>query len=152
MTIVRLTKVNEVVHLWPFLSEGLSSTSRYLKYDLTLDTYRKILFSLVRQPYTSWVSVAFNDDRVPVGFFVAHECTPLFSLVREFEISLFYHIPGPSVAVTQLQKAFDYYCSANKIKRYYATTCRKSGSASRVFGEELVGLKRAYTVFKKNIT
>lgn len=129
----------------------MTAVHKYLKYDLTLDTYRKILFSLVKQPYTAWIAVAFNDDKLPVGFVVAHESTPLFAKTREFEVSFFYHLPGSVLAITQLQQRFDSFCRTNDIKRYYVTTCRKSGSAVRVFGEEWRGLERAYTVFKKNL-
>lgn len=151
MTIVRLSKVVEVVHLWPFLSGGISSVSRYLKYDLTLDVYRRILFRLVKTPYSAWIGVAFDDDKCPMGFVVAHEITPLFSKVREFEVSLFYHLPGAGSCIPMLQQQLDNFCSSNDIKCYYVTTCRKCGSSSRVFGEEWSGLKRAYTVFKKNV-
>lgn len=152
MNVVRLSKVNEVVHLWPFVSQGLLSVSKYLKYDLPLDAYRKTLFRLVKQPHAAWVGVAFDEDKCPVAFVAAHECTPFFSPTREFEISIFYHLPGYVHAITGLQTSLDSFCKTNSIKRYYVTTCRRSSSALVTFGEEWTGLKPAYRVFKKNLT
>jgi hypothetical protein len=151
MNVIRITKITQVVVFWEFFVYGLSRISQYLRYDYPIDVYRRILFRLARQPGTSWVAVVLDDDDTPVGFFISHDCTPLFSGRREFEVSLFYHLPGRREAIIALQTAFDAFCNANNISHYYVTTCRKSGSSTRVFGEEWCGLKRAYTVFKRKI-
>jgi hypothetical protein len=151
MTILRLTRVSQVILYWDFFTFGLIRIASYLKYDHSLDTYRRILFRLARQPMTSWLAVALDDDETPVGFFVAYDCTPLFAATREFEVSVFYHLPGRKDAIVALQTSLDSFCSSSNVSHYYVTTCRKSGSSTRVFGEEWCGLKRAYTVFKRKV-
>lgn len=152
MTTYRLTRIEDVVRYWPFLSRGLLFVSRYLKYDLTLEVYRRILFRLVRQPSTAWIAVVLDDSEIePLAFVLAYDCTPLFSSVREFEVSIFYHLPGFREAICTIQTSLDNFCRTNQISHYYVTTCRKSGSSTRVFGEEWNGLKRAYTVFKRKL-
>lgn len=150
MSIVRLTKVNEVVHLWPFISEGLESVSVCLKYDLPLDSYRKILFRLVKTPSTAWVAVDFNEG-TPVAFVIAYECTPMFSIVREFEVSVFYHLSDHVKSINKLQQAFNSFCLTNGVKRYYLTTARRMPEALRHLGEGWSGLRPAYRVFKKTL-
>lgn len=148
MKVLRLSKVNEVVHLWPFIVNGLESVSVCLKYELSLDSYRKILFRLVKTPVTSWVAVGFDED-IPVAFVVAYECTPMFSMVREFEVSIFYHLPGHVKSINKLQQSFNSFCLTNGVKRYYLTTARRMPEALRHLGEGWSGLRPAYRVFKK---
>lgn len=151
MTISRLTSVNDIVRNWTFLSAGLSHVAHQLKYNLPLDVYRKTLFALVKQTDSAWVGIA-SAGGLPVAFIVAHECTPLFSTARELDASIYYHDPGFSVAINHLQDSLDSFCTQHSIRRYYVTTCRKSGRPMYVFGAEWKGLTHAYRVFKKEIS
>jgi hypothetical protein len=151
MTTQRLTKVSQVIFYWEFFAFGLVRIASYLKYNHPLNTFRRILFRLARQPNSAYLAVVIDDEEKPIGFLVAYDCTPLFATEREFEVSIFYHLPGRREAIISLQTSFDAFCNANNISHYYVTTCRKSGSSTRVFGEEWCGLKRAYTVFKRKI-
>lgn len=147
----RLVSVNDVVRNWTFLASGLTQVAHHLKYNLSLDVYRKTLFRLVKQPRTAWVGIAY-DDTIPVAFLVAHESTPFFSTVREFDASIYYHESGYASGVNLLQSSFDTFCRTNNIRRYFVTTCRKSGRPMHVFGVEWTGLQHAYRVFKKELT
>jgi len=149
--VYRLTKVAEVVHFWDFFKRGLEQSARYLRYDLPFDTYRQIMFNLVVNTKHSWVGVVMAAGD-PVGFALAHECTPLFSPRREFEVSLLYHQPGNEAATSALQEHFEVFLHDNDVTTYYATTRRDSGAAIRCFQSPRYGFKRAYTVFKKTLT
>ena len=48
MTVTRIYRIVDVIRMWPFFREGILYEAKYLRYDHSLDTYRKILFSLVR--------------------------------------------------------------------------------------------------------
>lgn len=150
MKVLRLTKIAEIYHLWDFFRQGLEETARYLKYDFSLDTYRQIIQHLVRDD-SAWVGVVFLDNK-PIGFAIAHDCTPLFSTRKEYEVSLIYHRPGNDEATRALQSSFELFCTANNISTYYATTRRDNGAAIRCFQSPQYGFKRAYTVFKKSLT
>lgn len=150
MTVRRLTKVVEVVRLWPFFVEGLTFVSRYLKYSVPLDVYRHILQHLVRQP-DAWVGVTFDDEDHPICFAAAHESTPLYASEREFEVSMLFHRPGHLDAALAMQRDFEEWLRTEGAVRYYVTTRRDNPSALRCFQSERYGLKRAYTVFKKEL-
>lgn len=150
MNVRRLTTVAEVVRLWPFFVDGFVFVEHYLRYTLPLDTYRKILQSQVKKP-TSWVGVTFDDPITPVCFACAHDVTPLFSKDDEKEVSMLFHKPGRLDAAMILQKAFEDWCRSEGAVRYYVTTRRDNPSALRCFQSDRYGLKRAYTVFKKDL-
>ena len=150
MIVTRLTTVNDVVRVWPFLSAGLAAVSHNLRYNLELEVYRKTIFRLVKQHTSAWVGIAYDED-TPVAFVIAHDCTPFFSTDREFDASLYYHKPGYSIAVQTLQHYLETFLHSHDIRRYYVTTCRKSGRPMHVFGVEWSGLQHAYRVFKKEL-
>lgn len=150
MTVYRITTCAGLIRFWSFFETGIQETSRFLRYDLPMETFRKMLFHLVKTP-SAWVAVVLDDDESPVSFGVAHECTPLFSNRREYECSFIYHRPGWSDATTALQIAFEDYCRLHGISTIYATTRRDSGSTIRCFQSARYGFKRAYTTFRKDI-
>lgn len=150
MTTLRLTSVNDVVRHWTFLSVGIAQIAHHLRFPLTIDGYRKTLFRLAKQVDTAYVAVAL-DGNLPIAFLVAHDATPFFSAEREFDISIYYHEPGFASALRVLQHDFNTFCSQNNIRRYFVTTCRKSGRPMQVFGAEWEGLTHAYRVFKREI-
>lgn len=150
MTIIRLTSVNDVVRHWTFLATGIAQVAHHLRFPLSIDGYRKTLFRLSKQQDTAFLAVAL-DGNLPVAFIVAHDATPFFSAEREFDISIYFHEPGFAHAIRVLQTAFDDFCSQNNIRRYFVTTCRKSGRPMHVFGAEWEGLTHAYRVFQKHL-
>ena len=152
MTIARITSVAGCVRYWDFFQFGIKQTAKFLRYDLPMDIFRKMVFHLSRQHDTAWIGIALEDDGTPVSFAIAHECTPLFSPRREFEASLVFHQTGRSDATEALQTAFETFCRSNNISVYYATTRRDSGSTIRCFQSERYGFKRAYTTFIKELT
>lgn len=146
----RLTTVNDVVQHWTFLSAGIAQVAHHLRFPLSIDGYRKTLFRLVVQHDTAYIAVA-HDGNLPVAFIVVHEVTPFYSAEREFDASIYFHEPGYASSVASLQKDFEKYCAQNNIRRYFVTTCRKSGRPMHVFGVEWEGLKHAYRVFQKEL-
>lgn len=150
LTVLRLTTCAGVVRYWDFFQRGIVETAKFLRYDLPLETYQKMFFHLVRTP-SAWIGVALEEDGTPVSFAVAHECTPLFSEKREYEVSFIFHNPGRSDATSALQATFEDYCRKHGIRTIYATTRRDSGSTIRCFQSPRYGFKRAYTTFKKDL-
>ncbi len=151
VTTFRLTRIAEVAKLWSFFVVGIQWESRYLRYDHSLDTYRKILSSLVRNHENAWVSVAFDEEREPIAFVMAHDTTPMHAERREFEVSMFYYKPGNKTAVRTLQTELDSFCRTNNVVRYYLTTSSFCSSADRVFNDAWRGLERSNTVFKRTL-
>ncbi len=151
MTVVRIQSVAGCIRFWDFFQTGIEATAKFLRYNLDMETYRKMLFHLSKQP-NAWIGVALDDDGQPISFGVAHECTPLFSMRREFEVSFIFHQPGRSDATTALQAAFEQFCKKEKVSVYYATTRRDTGSTIRCFQSPRYGFKRAYTTFIKELT
>lgn len=150
MTVIRLNSVAGVVRNWDFFRKGLVHVQQFLKYNVTLDTYRRIICFLVKQP-NAYVAIVMDDNGDPVGFGVAHECTPLFSDIVEYEVSILYHQPGQAVATAVLQAEFEQFLRTRNAKTYFVTTRRDSGSVIRCFQAPRYGLKRAYTVFRKDL-
>lgn len=150
MTVYRLTRIADIIRYWSFFREGLEATSKYLRYDQPIDSLRKMVFSLVTRE-DAWVGIVLVEG-TPVGFGMAHNCTPLFSPHKEYEVSLFYHQPGNDEPTQLLQDSFEQWCKENSVVRYYATTRRDSGAAIRCFQSAKYGFKRAYTVFVKTLT
>lgn len=150
MTVLRLNSVAGVVRNWDFFRKGLVHVQQFLKYNVTLDTYRKIICFLVKQP-NAYVALVMDDSAEPLGFVVAHEATPLFSDTVEYEVSILYHQPGQGVATAVLQADFEQFCRERNAKSYFVTTRRDSGSVIRCFQAPRYGLRRAYTVFRKDL-
>jgi hypothetical protein len=150
MTVTRLTTVASVVRNWDFFRKGLNHVQQFLKYNVTLDTYRQIICFLVKQP-SAYVAIVLDDSDEPVGFGIAHDCTPLFSPNIEYEVSILYHHPGQAVATAVLQAHFEQFCRIQGAKTYFVTTRRDSGSVIRCFQAPRYGLQRAYTVFRKDL-
>lgn len=150
MNILRLNSVNDVVRYWAFFAAGIAQVSHHLRFALSIDGYRKTLFRLAKQPDTAYIAIAL-DGNLPVAFVVAHDATPFFATEREFDISIYFHEPSYARAIRTLQADFDSFCSQNNIRRYFVTTCRKSGRPMHVFGAEWDGLTHAHRVFKKEI-
>lgn len=151
MNIQRLTSVNDVVRNWTFLASGLAAVGHHLKYKLSLDSYRKVLFRLVKSPTTAWFGICHVDD-LPVAFLVAHESTPFAATEREFDASIYYHLAGHSRAIAELQHEFELFCKLNDIRRFYVTTRRHSGRPIPLFSVGWTGLKRAYLIYQKEVT
>tara|TARA_R110000868_G_scaffold361608_3_gene623609 strand:- start:1024 stop:1485 length:462 start_codon:yes stop_codon:yes gene_type:complete len=151
MNVVRLTKIVQVVRLWDFFKEGIQYEAKYLRYAYPMEVYHRILFHLVRSNPNGWVSVAFNDDEEPIAFIMAHDITPLFSQIREFEVSMFYYRDGYKTAMPLLQKSFDTFCRDNHIRQYFLSSSSFCSSATRVFKTSWLGLERSNTVFKRII-
>lgn len=150
-TAYRLTNIAGVVRLWEFFQVGISYEAKYLRYQHSMDVYRKILCSLVRDSDKGWVAVAMTEDEIPVAFIMAHDSTPLFAEDREFEVSMFYYKPGFKEGLHAIQKSLDRYCEENGIVQYYITSSSKSGSAQRVFNTAWHGLELSNMVFKRKI-
>jgi hypothetical protein len=151
MTITRLRRIVDVIRLWSFFKEGILYEAKYLRYDHSLEVYRRILFSLVRDHQRAWVAVASSDDDDPLAFVLAHEVTPLHAEKREFEVSMFYYRRGNKAAIRTIQDRLDAYCRENGIHRYYLTTSSFCSTAERVFKDSWRGLERSNTVFKREI-
>lgn len=151
MTIHRLTTIAQAVRLWSFFKEGILYEAKYLRYDYSLDIYRRILWSLIKQSESGWVSVAFNDDDLPIAFVMAHDITPIHAERREFEVSMFYFKPGNKQAIREIQNRLDEFCRENGVHRYYLTTSSFCSTAERVFKDSWRGLERSNTVFKRKL-
>lgn len=150
----RLTTIAECVRLWPFFRIGIEHEAKYLRYNHSLDVYRRILFSLVRNHENAWVAVVVDEEQeepTPIAFVMAHDVTPLHAEEREFEVSMFYYVPGHRLAITFLQREFDKFCRTNQISRYYLTTSSFCSTASRVFRDAWTDLERSNTVFKRTL-
>lgn len=151
MKVLRLTTIAQAVRLWTFFKEGIEYEAKYLRYDYPYDVYRRILWTLIRQPDFGWVSVAFNDDAEPIAFVMAHDTTPIHAPRREFEVSMFYYRPGNKPAIRAIQDRLDDFCRENGVSKYYLTTSSFCSTAERVFKDSWRGLERSNTVFKRKI-
>ncbi len=150
MKVVRINKIAACLRYWELFVQGFEHVNRFLKYDLPFETYRQMLFALVREP-KAWVCVCFDATDVPCGFAIAHDCTPLFSEKKEYEVSVVYALDNNSEVFVSMQQTFEEYAKSQGVRWYFATTRRDSGSAIRCFQSPRFGFKRAYTVFKKEI-
>lgn len=146
----RLSKCVDIVRLWPFFVEGFQFVGRYRKYSLGVEDYRKSLFLMVKTP-SAWIGVTENDEAEPVAFWCAHEVTPAYSKEREFEVFLRYHKTHQRDATLAVQQLFDLWCEQESIKRYFVSTRRDDSSGPRRFPADEYGLKKAYTVYKKEL-
>lgn len=150
ITIQRLTKVIHVLKLWPFFTEGFAFVGRYRKYSLTLDSFRRALSDMVVAQATSWVGVAFSEGE-PTAFWCATEITPPYATQREFEVNLRYHKQGRIDDALAVQAEFDLWCKGQNIARYFIATQKENFPDRPKFPSQRYGLKRAYTVFKKEL-
>lgn len=151
MTVTRIYRIVDVIRMWPFFREGILYEAKYLRYDHSLDTYRKILFSLVRNHENAWVAVAQDDSENPLAFVLSHDVTPMYAEKREFEVSMFYYRPGNKPAIRAIQDRLDAFCRENGVHRYYLTTSSFCSVAERVFKDSWRGLERSNTVFKRKV-
>lgn len=149
MTVQRLTSCAELVRLWPHFVAWLNFVRSCLRFNLPLIVYRRILQQAVKDP-KMWVGVVHDDDG-PVGFCCAHEVTPLFCIEREYEVSMLFHKTGRDDATIALQAAFETWLRAEGVVRYVISTRRDNPSAVRCFQSDRYGMKRAFTVFKKEL-
>lgn len=146
----RMLRVVDIIHNWELFKRGLIECEKYFRHGVPFDTYRQIIFDLVVKHDSAWVGVVMMGS-VPVGFGVAHECTPLFSPHREFEASLIYHQPGNEEATRALQERFESFLNEQNVKAYYVTTRRYGGGVVSCFRSPKYGFQRDYTVFKKTL-
>lgn len=151
MTVTRLTTIADVVRIWPFFRKGIQYEAKYLRYDYPIDTYRRIVFSLVKQHEHAIVLVAWNVDAEPIGFVLAHDITPIHAPKREFEVSMFYYEPGCKSALGVLQSRLDRHCRENGVCRYFLSTSSFCSTAERVFNNAWRGLSRSNTVFQRTL-
>jgi hypothetical protein len=149
LRVQRLTTCAELVRLWPNFVEWLTFVRRCLRFSLPINVYRQILQHAVRNP-SMYVAVV-HDDEGPVGFACAHEVTPLFCIEREYEVSMLFHKSGRDDATKALQAEFETWLNAEGVYRYVISTRRDNPSAIRCFQSARFGMKRAYTVFKKEL-
>ena len=149
MTVQRLTSCVELVRLWPHFVDWLNFVRTCLRFNLPLIVYRRILQQAVKDP-KMWVGVVHDDDG-PVGFACAHEVTPLFCVEREYEVSMLFHKTGRDDATIALQASFETWLRAEGVVRYVISTRRDNPSAVRCFQSDRYGMKRAFTVFKKEL-
>lgn len=147
----RISRIADIVRIWPFFRAGIEYEAKYLRYTHSLDVYRRILFHLVKQKEAAWVAVTYDDFGEPLGFVMAHDSTPLFAEEREFEVAMFYFKKGHRQAIKQLQQHLDAYCREHAVIRYYLSTSSFSSSAERVFKDSWRGLERSNTVFKRKV-
>ena len=150
MTTLRLTRCVDIVRRWPFFVEGFKFVGRYRKYALSITSFRHMLQNMVTTP-NAWVGVASDDDG-PQAFWCAQEITPRYSTEREFEIFLRYNNYHRLDAALEVQQAFETWCREEDVQRYFITTRRDDASGPRRFPAQQYGLKKAYTVFKKELT
>ena len=149
MTVRRLTTCVELVRLWPHFVEWLNFVRACLRFNLPIIVYRRILQHAVKDP-KMWVGVVF-DEQEPIGFAAAHEVTPLFCVEREYEVSMLFHKTGRDDATKALQAEFETWLRAEGVYRYVYSTRRDNPSALRCFQSDRYGMKRAFTVFKKEL-
>ena len=154
MTVRRITSVKDVLRLWPFFAEGIKYVVDFFRYSHALTVYRKILCYLVYKNANAWVGVVFDETQgeKPISFVLAHEITPLFSDYREFEVSMFYYLPGYRHTILLLQSTFDTFCKENEIRQYYLTTPTVCAGAARAYTLSWDGLKRSNTIYKRKVT
>lgn len=151
MTVFRLNNIAGLIKYWDFFRKGIEETSRFLRYDIPMDTYRQMMQHVIRQP-NAWVGICLDDESGdPLGFGIAHECTPLFSSQLQYEASIVYSEGNNQQVFTTIQQSFEDFCRAHGVKCYFATTRRDSGATIRCFQSPQYGFKRAYTVFKKDL-
>ncbi len=149
LKVTRLTTCVELVRLWPHFVEWLTFVRRCLRFNLPLIVYRRILQHAVQDP-TMWVGVV-SDETGPIGFGCAHEVTPLFCIEREYEVSMLFHKTGRDDATRALQSTFEDWLRAEGVNRYVMSTRRDNPSAVRCIQSDRYGMKRAFTVFKKEL-
>lgn len=149
MKVLRLTSCAQLVRLWPHFVDWLNFVRTCLRFNLPIQVYRRILQHAVKDP-TMWVGVV-SDDEGPVGFAAAHEVTPLFCIEREYEVSMLFHKTGREDATKALQAEFETWLRAEGVLRYVISTRRDNPSALRCFQSDRYGMKRAFTVFKKEL-
>ena len=149
LRVQRLQRCVDLVRLWPHFVRWLVHVRNCLRFNLPTTVYRRILQYAVTDA-KMWVGVV-HDDTGPVGFACAHEVTPLFCVEREYEVSMLYHETGRDDATIALQNAFETWLRAEGVVRYIITTRRDNPSAVRCFQSDRYGMKRAVTVFKKEL-
>jgi len=147
--VTRLTSCAALVRLWPYFVEWLTFVRTCLRFNLPIVVYRRILQEAVTNK-KMWVGVVSDDDG-PVGFSCAHEVTPLFCTEREYEVSMLFHKTGREDATKALQAEFERWLRAEGVSRYVISTRRDNPSALRCFQSDAYGMKRAFTVFKKEL-
>lgn len=150
MTAVRLTKIVDIVRLWPFFIEGFQFVGRYRKYSLNLEAYRHTLQNLVKTP-NAWVGITKGPDDEPLAFWCAQEITPKWATEREFEIFLRFHKLNCIEATTKVQLLFEEWCRAEGVKRYFMTAKKDKTKGTHRFPIDTYGMKKAYTVYKKEL-
>lgn len=150
MNVFRLTRCVDVVRLWPFFVEGFQFVGRYRKYSLSTTSYRRTLQKLVKTP-NAWVGVARNDAEEPLAFWCAQEITAPDGTEREFEVFLRFHKQHNLEATLAVQRLFDEWCKEQGVKRYFMTAGQNGTKGPRRFPANDYGVKRAYTVYKKEL-
>lgn len=146
----RLTHCVDVVRLWPFFVEGFRFVGRYRKYSLDVTSYRHSLMGLVKSK-NAWVGVTRGDDDEPLAFWCAQEITPGWASEREFEIFLRFHKLNCIEATTKVQALFEEWCLQEGVKRYFMTAKKDKTKGTHRFPVETYGMKKAYTVYKKEL-
>jgi hypothetical protein len=150
MLVSRLTRCVDIVRLWPFFIDGFQFVGRYRKYSLDLTAYRHTLQNLVKTP-NAWVGVTKTDDDEPLAFWCAQEITPKWAKEREFEVFLRFHKRHQLEATLAVQKQFEQWCVEENVKRYFMTARRDDSKGPRRFPADSYGMKKAYSVYKKEL-
>jgi len=151
MTVERLTRSSEVLALWPLFHEGLSELEQLVRLHYNETQAQKMLCLLAADPSHGYISVAYDDDGTELGFAIARDDTLPFSTFRTFCAHAVYYKQGHSAVVLQLMGAFEDWCRASGIRRYYVLTRRATTAAKRCFQHEKYGFRRMSFVFEKDI-
>lgn len=151
LTPFQLTRVVEVIRLWPFFVNGFKAIAKYTDRPANIDNVRKVLFWLVREPEHAWIGVTFENN-IPICFAVLEDMTPQFDPVRKFEVRYFYHQPDRFDATLVLMKEFESWAKKQGVHKYVITTSRDSGAAIRCFQSARYGFKRKQILFEKVLT
>lgn len=150
MIATRLTRVVDVVKLWPFFVEGFQFVGRYRKYSLDMTSYRHMLQNSVKAP-NAWVGVTNTEDGVPLAFWCAQDITPKWASEREFEVFLRFHRLNCIEATVAVQRIFEKWCAVEGVKRYFMTAKKDKTKGTHRFPVDTYGMTKAYTVFKKEL-
>lgn len=146
----RLIKCVDIVRLWPFFVQGFAFVGRYRKYSLNITSYGQMLRKMVKTQ-NAWVAVTEDEDGTPLAFWCAQEITPTYAEEREFEVFLRFHLHHHLEATHHLKDLFEKFCKEESVKRYFISTRRDDSVGPRRSLAFEYGMKKAYTVFKKEL-
>jgi hypothetical protein len=149
MKVLRLSRVVDVVRLWPFFTEGFNANGVRAREEVDLIFAQKTLYALVVDHISAWIAVSYDETGDPVAFAVLQECTPPFSTTRRFVVRWFFHSNDNFLATKTLMDAFETWAREQGIVSYAVTTKRDSGAAIRCFQSNKFGFVKSHVTFEK---